>query len=655
MIVIIVDMNIGVRTVNPEKGSIQHNISKQAVLSKKINTDIAEKKVERRIYSSDRALKLTTSNAPNIQLQKQRNNIAAVRKAPGKAHNISTPQKFSIRDLKAEAALPISIRQIGKPRAAAVKLRSPKKLAKRQIIKLEKGQIAAPRIKTAIKRKLLKADTKRLHNVVRFDNPRLRIKPTAAVKYNKVCTLKRLKLSRKKYSLRAAAAPVKTSVKAISRSAEKVKGGLKNAVVVAEKTAAISSVVTKPVSVAGNKLLSQRADFSKSGGGETGTETVKLGLQTPDYARRGVRGMKTAVQAPRKIYKTAKNTVNYTKRTIQTSAKVAKNTAKAAKATAKIAAKAVKFTAKAAAQAAKAAAQVVQKVVSLIAETSPWSLIVIAAILVVILLIFIIMYIVEAIAGTTAGVAGWAIPSDHPEGSVIQNEDIYDNILSILDDVNSAYDDVVRQPLKSIVDSFCSEGDNIIEYDGENGSVSETYPARWAKTSINGYLDDSLIDPEEVIAVLYVLMTREKLSEENIENEWFSPVEFTVGDFKDVFGDTSRFDPSLIYQNVSITHYNTCPDEDCSLEYLDDSCASSEISTDSGSEVSYYCEGHDCCPGDHDKMSITLCLIEKKYDPQKTLAEIFEFTDNDKDRYDMCMAFIQMMKTYGGETSETNS
>lgn len=643
MIVRTVDMYSGVHSTNPESSAIQHNVSKQAVLSKKTSNNIAEKKIERQIQAPDKALKRTADNVPNIQLQKKRSAAAAVHKMPAKGHNVPTQQKFSENGMKMDTTPLINIRKIEKSRSKTLKLRSPKKIAK--------GQIVKPKIKTAIQRKLSKSGAQKLHSAVRFDNSRLHFKSAATSNSNRKRTLKRLKLSKKKYSLKASGSSVKT----IFRSAKEVKGGLRKAVGVVERTSAIGSTVTKPISVVGDKLLSQRADLSKSSDGETGTETVKLGLQTVDYARRGARGIKEAVQAPRKIYKTAKNTVNYTKRTIQTSAKVAKNTAKVAKATAKTAAKAAKFTAKAAAQVAKATTQVVQKVVSLIAETSPWSLIVIAAILVVILLIFIIMYIVEAVAGTTAEIAGWAVPSDYSNGSTILNEDIYDNILDILDNVNNAYDDVVRQPLKDTVDLFCSEGDNIIEYDGDNGGVAETYPASRAKSYINGYLDDDLIDPEEVVAVLYVLMTREKLSEESLESEMGAPVEFTVEDFKDIFGNTNRFNPSLIYQNASVTYNNTCPDEDCSTEYLDDSCASSEISTDSGSVISYYCDGHDCCPGDHDKMSITLCSIERTYTPEKTLAEIYEFTDDDKARYEVCKAFIQMMKEYGGEPSETNS
>ena len=149
-----------------------------------------------------------------------------------------------------------------------------------------------------------------------------------------------------------------------------------------------------------------------------GLEGAKYGLRVADKAGRNARKIYNRVENTvgntRKLYKRISRSTNsrvIQKRTLKTVKTAGKTTAKAAKTaatTAQKSAKAARVAARTAQRAAQTAAKVAQKViqvtvkvvkavveavkqlVSLIAETAPWSLIIIAVIIVLVLLVYLI-------------------------------------------------------------------------------------------------------------------------------------------------------------------------------------------------------------------------------------------------------------------------
>lgn len=423
--------------------------------------------------------------------------------------------------------------------------------------------------------------------------------------------------------------------------------------------------VTKPVEIAGNKLLSQRINMSKTE--DSGTESMKLGLQTVDYVRRGVRTIKSAAQAPRKIYKGVKRTVNSTKRAVKTSAKAARNAAKAAKASAKAAAKAAKITA----QVVKAAAQAVGKIISLIAETAPYSLIVIAVIIVVLLLMYLVNSLIGAAGSSVGGIGGWAGNSD-----TSSEKDVYDNIQNFISLAKSTLESDVQDELRSITNDFCAlwyhengcrtdeygnkycnghVKDNIIEF--RSDKVTDTYyPAHDGKSAIDGYIKDfkDQFDSEfysNFLATLYVVKARD-MQNQNSSGASFvlSDLEFTDADFAEMIRtvdeNSGKYGDTYFYKTVEHTT-GKCPGENCRTEYRDDDCC-----TDSDGNT--YCGGHPYCPGEHDKLIVRLYSTEKF--SGKKLEEIYGFSDDEKEQFTAVKEFIKAITDdiEGGESSEAS-
>ncbi len=448
--------------------------------------------------------------------------------------------------------------------------------------------------------------------------------------------LKKLKFSGKKYTF---------AVKGLSKSAIDL-----------DKLKAAGAIVTKPVSVAGNKILSQRADFSKSDG-ETGTETIKLGLQSVDYVHRGARTIKTAIKAPRKIYKNVKRTVKTGRRTVKTAAKAAKHTAKAAKATAKATVKAtkaaingIKLAAKAAVQVAKATVQLAHKVVSLIAETAPWSLIVIGIIVLLILIMFLISSIINAVEGSVTGVGGWTISDSDPNTP----EDIYQNLEKYLNEAEKVINDTVQKPLKDESKAFCDSDTTkprkIIEYKSDSRSAL-FFPANGSDRVINKYIDDFDIEfYPDFLATLFVLMTRDKQNAEGMSDTEIYDFDFKRNDFIDFINDIDvnncKYGSTYIYKTTEEIPNCTCPGEDCRTKTI--AGCRCDYWTDENGRKHYYCGGHPYCPSDHTKLQVKLYTVQEYYETD--LATIYGFSDNEKTRFEATKAFIQaLIDDYGGE------
>lgn len=406
--------------------------------------------------------------------------------------------------------------------------------------------------------------------------------------------------------------------------------------------------ISKPTDMLGNKLLSQRADRKTSG--DMGAQTVKLGLQTADYARRGVRGVKSLAKAPKKIFNGAKRTVKATTRTVKTTVKAARATARAAKTTIKVTAKMVKAV-------VQTAVKVVTKVVSIIVETAPWSLIIIGAILLILLVVWGITLIVESIGGSAKSVAGWAIPSDSSITS-FDGRDVYENIVNLSEDLEDVYDDV-KLSLKNAVNGM-SNYDYLGYYD-DTHSIYSVYPAYSKKAEINGYIDNQDINTVDILAALFVLMTRDKQKENATGSDIYDDTEafdikFSKDDFKEFVGNvnnnSNKYGDAIVYKTTEIIGNLKCPGQNCTTLYCSSvsSCPSPVVIQTGPNSTSSYCPGHGTyCPGHHRQLTIKLQNVND-------IPSTYNFTQNEKGRYEACKAFINaMLDMYGGETDETNS
>lgn len=188
-------------------------------------------------------------------------------------------------------------------------------------------------------------------------------------------------------------------------------------------TKKVYRIAKKPV-----KMLKQEF-YSKSDKNETGTEAAKLGLKTYDYAKQGaktavetgVKAVKKSRQLTKRVYKKLhKPTTAELKRTLRK--RIYRNKLKSqvnylAKQTVRKGTKAAANAAKMAAQAAQKAAQAaakaitsaVTKIAGLIAETMPWSLIIIGAILIILIIALMFGSFLGGASGSVAGGGAWLV------------------------------------------------------------------------------------------------------------------------------------------------------------------------------------------------------------------------------------------------------
>ena len=535
------------------------------------------------------------------------------------------------------------------------------------------------------KTKLLNQKKREIQHAVKFNRASLHFKRIS------VDRLKKLKVaaSSHKYSGAVKIAGMPSSGLRKFRS-------MLNAPGVKEAAAAVG----KPVSLAKDKILSQKADINKSG--DTGTEAMKLGFQNVGYVDRGVRAVKDTaentvdtVKNVRKLYnrfhrtvtnnaktslKTAKSSAKSTRRTIKTtsrtikattrtvrtaanSAKTAAKTAKASANAARAAARAARVTAKVAAEiakaiakAAKAVVKAAQKLIELIAETAPYSLIILGAIVVLLLLYVLISTIAGGIGGTITGGAGWMI--DDTESN--SPSDIYDNYKRFIDEAETVIDNKI-EGMKNIVSGFCepiTDPDTpkrIIAYDG-----STYYPPDYKDRIINPKLSqfkDNHFDDEEyakMMATLFVLMTREKQQAEGkTENEIYD-FDFTAEDFEEFIGDiaqtgtgstsgsgnTSKWGPTYIYKEIVTESPVPCPGENCKTKTIP-GCKCGCTKDEDGTKH-YYCKGdHPYCPINHTKKTVKLSTAEEYYN--KTIEDLYNFTDTEKVRYGIAEEMIKLL------------
>ena len=243
------------------------------------------------------------------------------------------------------------------------------------------------------------------------------------------------------------------------------------------------NLAKKPLSVVKGEFYKQ-ADKS----GDDGVKSVKLGMQISENGTRAVKtavrtGVKTVKQGSKitkrvyhKLHKTTSAELRRSirKRVIRNKLKTQVNymakqaVKKGAKAAGKVAVNAARKTAQAAFKAAQAAARAVAsavaKVAALIAETMPWSLIIIGAIVLIVLIALMFGSLVSGAGGSVAGGGAWLVDDDKNQTP----EEIYEGYKEFVEQAKDVMEAQAKDALQSEVSSFCSSDTaaprKIIEY-----------------------------------------------------------------------------------------------------------------------------------------------------------------------------------------------
>ena len=401
------------------------------------------------------------------------------------------------------------------------------------------------------------------------------------------------------------------------------------------------NLAKKPLDQVKGQILSQRARFDKTE--DSGAEAVKLGIQGYSYAKRGI---KTGVNVAKTTAKTAKKAVQAAKKT----AKIAKNTTQAAKKAAQAAHKA----AQAAKKAAELAARAVIKLVSFIIQTAPWSLIIIGAIVLIIIVANMFADFVTTAGGAAGGGGGWLV-SNNSNQTPEQIYEGYNDYKKMADEVIKSE---VKDKLKDEITSFCSSDTTdprkIIQYIDKNNDRT-FYPASGNDSTINPLIDTfGMEDYPDYMSLLFVLMTREKQQADGVTDAEIYDFDFTKADFEEFMNtidvNNCRWGETFVYKTTVETYNEKCPNGQCKRKTIP-GCKCATRTNEDGS-VEDYCGGH--CPEDHTKLTVKLFTIKDYYiknGSNKDYPEIYNFTENEKKRYEASQAIVQGLLDYweGGE------
>ena len=423
------------------------------------------------------------------------------------------------------------------------------------------------------------------------------------------------------------------------------------------------NLAKKPLSVIKGEFYKQ-ADKS----GDDGVKSVKLGMQISENGTRAVKtvvrtGVKTVKQGSKitkrvyhKLHKTTSAELRRSirKRVIRNKLKTQVNymakqaVKKGAKAAGKAAVNAARKTAqaafKAAQAAAKAIASAVAKVAALIAETMPWSLIVIAAIVLIVLIALMFGSLVSGAGGSVAGGGAWLVDDDKNQTP----EEIYEGYKEFVEQAKDVMETQAKDALQSEVSSFCSSDTadprKIIEYHDKNNTRT-FYPAAGADATINALIEQfGTDDYADYMSLLFVLMTREKQQADGVADDEIYDFDFKKEDFeefmKSVNENSCRWGDTFVIKTAVETSPHACP-YNCHRETRSGCHCCSSTDPETG-EVTHYCGGH--CPVDHTKMTVRLYTVKDYYG--KDYPEIYNFTDNEKTRYEASKAIIQGLLEY---------
>lgn len=426
--------------------------------------------------------------------------------------------------------------------------------------------------------------------------------------------------------------------------------------------------VRKAVHIAGKPVESLKRGFylraDKSD--DNGVKAAKLGVQIGDYTASGVKtavntgvktaknGSKIAKRVYRKIHKPTSAELRRTIRKRVLRQKVgsqAKYLAKrAAQNTAKTAAKATQKAAQAAARAAqataKAVASAVAKIVGLIAETMPYSLIIIGAVILILIIALMFASLISGAGGSVAGGGAWLVNDSNTQTP----EEIYEGYKEFVEQAKDVMKTQAKDALKSDVSGFCNgdttEPRKIIQYIDKNNNLT-FYPAAGADSSINALIEQfGAEDYADYMSLLFVLMTREKQQADGVTDAEIYDFDFTKSDFeefmKTVNENSCRWGDTFVYKTAVETSPHACPGQNCKTETRAGcKCASY---TDSEGKVHEYCGGHPYCPVNHTKLTVRLYTIKDYYGMD--YPEIYNFTENERTRYEASKAIIQGLLDY---------
>lgn len=457
-------------------------------------------------------------------------------------------------------------------------------------------------------------------------------------------------------------------------SAKKTLGGAAKAVEFAKK----------PMEKVKGAVLSQRPKTDKTE--DSGTETVKLGAQSADYLERGLKtaknvGTKTAEKSTklakrvyRKYHKITRvelkrnlrkqvdrqfsGQLRYlTKRAVNKGARAAaKTTVQAAKTAARTAKQVAQIAQKAAQAASKAVASAISKVVSFISSTMPYSLIIIGAILLILILFLCMTEVIVGAGGSVAGGGAWLVDDTSSQTP----EEIYEGYKEFIEQAKEVMETQVKDALQSEVTAFCDsdteEPRKIIQYiDKDNNRLF--YPAAGADSTINPLIDAfGTEDYADYMSLLFVLMTREKQQADGVSDGEIYDFDFKKEDFeefmKTVNENACRWGSTFVIKTTAESSPVACPGQACQRKTKPDCECAYRIDEDGHKE--YFCAGHPYCPVNHTMLTVQLYTVKDYYD--KEYPEIYNFTDNEKARYQASKAIIQGMLDYweGGndETAE---
>lgn len=538
-----------------------------------------------------------------------------------------------------------------------------------KISKPQSSSSAMAHWKNRLKNKRLKLAPRKKYKVLNngvVNNGTL-TKRKARTIYNKVPEkLKKMKLKRlQKRSFKINKSQAELMQMAMGGSVSSGGGKLKKLVPMGVSGAKrVYHIAKKPV-----EMLKQEF-YSKSDKNETGTEAAKLGLKTYDYAERGVKaavetGVKTVKKGTRltkrvyhKLHKTTSAEMRRTlrKRVIRNKLKtqvnymakqaVRKGAKAAGKATANAARKAAQAAYRAAQAAAKAIASAVSKIVGLIVETMPWSLIVIGAILLILIIALMFGSLLGGASGSVAGGGAWLVDDNSSQTP----EEIYEGYKKFVEQAKEVMETQAKEALKTQVTSFCDSDTTaprkIIQYIDKDNNILR-YPASGADSTINPLIDSfGTEDYADYMSLLFVLMTREKQQADGVTDDMIYDFDFKKEDFeefmKTVNENSCRWGDTFVIKTAVETSPEYCPGQSCKRK-TKPGCKCSSY-TDEDGKVHHYCGGHPYCPKNHTKLTVKLYTVKDYYN--KEYPEIYNFTDNEKTRYEASKAIIQGMIDY---------
>ncbi len=421
----------------------------------------------------------------------------------------------------------------------------------------------------------------------------------------------------------------------------------------------------KPLSVVKGEFYKQ-ADKS----GDDGVKAVKLGMQISENGSRALKttvrtGVKTVKQGSkitkrvyRKLHKPTsaelrrklrkKVNHNLVAEAKYLAKRAVKNGAKTAgKAAVNAAKKMAQAAFKAAQAAAKAVVSAVTKVAALIAETMPWSLIVIGAIVLIVLIALMFGSLVSSAGGSVAGGGAWLVDDNKNQTP----EEIYEGYKEFVEQAKNVMETQAKDALKSTVAGFCNSDTadprKIIEYRDKNNSRT-FYPAAGADGAINALIEQfGTDDYADYMSLLFVLMTREKQQADGVSDEEIYDFDFKKEDFeefmKTVNENSCRFGDTFVIKTAVETSPHSCPGGNCKRRtYAGCKCCSS-TDPETG-KVTEYCGGHPYCPVNHTKMTVKLYTVKDYYNMD--YPEIYSFTENEKTRYEASKAIIAGLLEY---------